>query len=101
VVRRGAGVYNATKFGVVAFSESLRQEVTRRHMRVVLIEPGFVATELQSHVREEVRQQTLQILAGVEPLAADDITDATAFIVTRPGRVAVNEVLIRPTDQEA
>ncbi len=101
VARSGGGVYNVTKFGVVAFSESLRQEVTKRHVRVSVVEPGFVATELGSHVREEVRQQTLRFLSGVEPLAAEDIADAIQYIVTRPRRVAVNELLIRPTEQEA
>jgi NADP-dependent 3-hydroxy acid dehydrogenase YdfG len=101
VARNGTGVYNATKFGVVAFSESLRQEVTRRHVRVAVIEPGFVATELGSHMREAVRQQTLQFLSGIEPLAAEDIADAIQYVVTRPRRVAVNEILIRPTEQEA
>lgn len=101
VARLGAGVYNATKFGLVAFSESLRQEVTRRHVRVSVIEPGVVATELQSHVREEVRQQTMQRFAGVDPLQANDIADAIEYIVTRPRHVAINELLIRPTEQEA
>jgi NADP-dependent 3-hydroxy acid dehydrogenase YdfG len=100
VARSGSGVYNTTKFGVVAFSESLRQEVTRRHVRVSVIEPGAVATELASHVREEVRQQSMQRLAGVEPMQAEDIADAIAYIVTRPRRVAINELLIRPTEQE-
>ncbi len=101
VARNGTGVYAATKFGVVAFSESLRQEVTRRHVRVAVVEPGFVATELQSHVREEVRQEALQVLSGVDPLQAEDIAEAIGFIVTRPRRAAVNELLIRPTEQEA
>src|SRR5260370_19113427 len=101
VARSGKGVYAATKVGVVAFSESLRQEVTRRHVRVAVVEPGYVATELQSHVREEVRQETLRFLSGVEPLAAEDIADAIQYIVTRPRRVAVNELLIRPAEQEA
>ncbi len=101
VARSGEGVYDVTKFGVVAFSESLRQEVTRRHVRVSVVEPGAVATELASHVREEVRQPFLQRFAGVEPLAAEDVADAIGYIVTRPRRVAVNELLIRPTEQEA
>ncbi len=101
VARTGNGVYAVTKFGVVAFSESLRQEVTKRHVRVSVVEPGLVATELQSHVREEVRQQSMQRLAGVEPMAAEDIADAIQYIVTRPRRVAINEMLIRPTEQEA
>ena len=101
IARSGAGVYDVTKFGVVAFSESLRQEVTKRHVRVAVVEPGFVATELGSHVRAEVREQALHFLSGVESLQAEDIADAIQYIVTRPRRVAINEVLIRPTEQEA
>lgn len=101
VARRGSGVYNTTKFGVVAFSESMRQEFASRHVRVSVIEPGVVATELQSHIREEVRQQSMQRFAGVEPLQAEDIAEAIEFIVTRPRRAAINELLIRPTEQEA
>ncbi len=97
----GVGVYNATKFGVVAFSEALRQEVTKDHVRVSLVEPGRVETELASHVREDVREQMLRPFSGFEPLAAEDIAEAIQYIVTRPRRVAVNEVLIRPTEQEA
>ena len=100
VARSGSGVYNLTKHGVGAFSESLRQEVTRRHVRVSLVEPGAVATELASHVREEVRASMAQRFAGVERLEADDIADAISYIVTRPRRVAINEILIRPTEQE-
>jgi NADP-dependent 3-hydroxy acid dehydrogenase YdfG len=95
------GVYNLTKFGEVAFSESLRQEVTKRHVRIAVVEPGIVATEILSHVREAVRQRVMQPFSGIEPLAAEDIADAIAYIVTRPRRVAVNELLIRPTEQEA
>jgi NADP-dependent 3-hydroxy acid dehydrogenase YdfG len=101
VAQSGNGVYAATKFGVAAFSESLRQEVTGRHVRVAVVEPGLVATEALSHVREEARQQFMQRLAGVEPLAAEDIADAIGYIVTRPRRVAVNELFVRPTGQEA
>ncbi len=95
------GVYNLTKFGVGAFSESLRQEVTKRHVRVSVVEPGVVATEVQSHIREAVRQQLVQRLSGFEPLAAEDIAESIGYIVTRPRRVAVNELLVRPTEQEA
>lgn len=101
VARSGSGVYNLTKHGVGAFSESLRQEVTKRHVRVSLVEPGAVATELSSHVREEVRAGMLQRFAGVERMEAEDIADAIVYIVTRPRRVAINEILIRPTDQDA
>ncbi len=99
-VRLGSGVYNATKHGVGAFSESLRQEVTARHVRVSLIEPGAVDTELAGHNRPEVLEGMQQRFARMQRLEADDIADAIAYVVTRPRHVAVNEVLIRPTDQE-
>jgi NADP-dependent 3-hydroxy acid dehydrogenase YdfG len=100
VARLGSGVYNATKHGVGAFSESLRQEVTGRHVRVSLIEPGAVATELASHNRPEVREQMKERFADIEErLEAEDIADAISYVVTRNRRIAVNEVLIRPTEQ--
>jgi len=100
IARSGSAVYNATKHGVGAFSDALRQEVTGRHVRVSLVEPGAVATELVSHNRPEVQEQIGQRLASVERLQAADIADAIGFIVTRPRHVAVNEMLIRPTEQE-
>ncbi len=99
VVRSGSGVYNATKHAVGALSESLRQEVTGRHLRVSLIEPGAVATELADHNREEIRTQIEKRLAAVEKLESADIAEAIAFVVTRPRHVAINEVLVRPTEQ--
>jgi len=98
--RNGSGVYNATKHGVGAFSESLRQEVTKRYVRVSLVEPGAVATELASHNRPEIQEGLRQRFAAMERLQAGDIADAITYIVTRPRHVAVNEMLIRPTDQE-
>lgn len=98
-VRLGTGVYNMTKWGVGAFCESLRQEVTQRHVRVSLVEPGAVATELTDHLRPEIRELAKQRLDKMELLSADDIADAVAYIVTRPRHVAINELLIRPTDQ--
>jgi NADP-dependent 3-hydroxy acid dehydrogenase YdfG len=93
----GGGIYQATKHGVGVFSEALRQEVTSRYVRSSLIEPGATESELVSHVREEVRAQ---LTANVEQkLAAEDIADAIVFIVTRPRHVAINEVLVRPTEQ--
>jgi NADP-dependent 3-hydroxy acid dehydrogenase YdfG len=93
-------VYNATKFGVGAFSESLRQEVAGRHVRVSLVEPGATATELASHNRPEVLENMRARFGSIELLAAEDIAGAVSFIVTRPRRVAVNEVLVRPSEQE-
>jgi NADP-dependent 3-hydroxy acid dehydrogenase YdfG len=100
IAREGSGVYNATKFGVGAFSESLRQEVTQRHVRVALVEPGAVATELTDHLRPEVKEAMQGRFADVERLEAADIAEAIAYVVTRPRRVAINEVLIRPTEQQ-
>jgi NADP-dependent 3-hydroxy acid dehydrogenase YdfG len=100
IARAGSGVYNLTKHGVGAFSESLRQEVTQRHVRVSLVEPGAVDTELSSHNRPEIREQISQTLGDAERLHAQDIADAIAYIVTRPRHVAVNELLIRPTEQQ-
>ena len=96
----GSGVYNLTKFGVNAFSESLRMEMAKKHVRVSLVEPGFVKTELADHIREELREWARQRFAGVERLESEDIADAIAYVVTRPRRMAVNEVLVRPTEQE-
>jgi NADP-dependent 3-hydroxy acid dehydrogenase YdfG len=100
VARLNSGVYNATKFGVVAFSESLRQEVTARHVRVSIIEPGATATELASHNRPVVLEEMAKNFGGIELMASEDIADAIAYVVTRPRHVAVNEMLIRPTEQE-
>jgi NADP-dependent 3-hydroxy acid dehydrogenase YdfG len=96
--RIGNGVYSLTKFGVGAFSESLRQELAKRHVRVSLVEPGATATELATHNRPEV----LEAIRGQfgQRMEAADIADAITYIVTRPRHVAVNEILIRPTEQE-
>src|SRR5271167_2296375 len=99
-VNSGSGVYNLTKHGVGAFSESLRLEVTGRHVRVGLIEPGAVATELSGHNRPEIREAIAQRFGDVELMQASDIADAILYMVTRPRHVAVNEILIRPTGQE-
>jgi NADP-dependent 3-hydroxy acid dehydrogenase YdfG len=100
VPRNGSGVYNLTKHGVGAFSEALRQEVTTRHVRVSLVEPGATDTELASHNRPEIQEVMQQRFGGMERMQAEDIADAITYIVTRPRHVAVNELLIRPTEQE-
>ena len=100
VARSGSGVYNASKWAVNAFSESLRQEVTKRHVRISLVEPGAVATELASHNRPAVREMMQQRFGNIERLDAGDIADAVAYVVTRPRHVAINEMLVRPTEQE-
>jgi NADP-dependent 3-hydroxy acid dehydrogenase YdfG len=98
----GAAVYNATKFGVHAFSEALRQEALHAKIRVTIIAPGFVATELQGHnTNEMVVQATAKFREQIgEVLQAEDLADAILWAVTRPPRVNVNEVLVRPTGQQ-
>src|SRR3954467_8039387 len=95
----GGGVYQATKHAVGVFSEALRQEITQRHVRSSLIEPGATESELVTHVRPEV-WATQAPGGGVETiLRAEDIADAVVYVVTRPRHMAINEVLIRPTEQ--
>jgi len=99
VARPGNAVYALTKFGVGAFSEALRQEVTAQGIRVTLVEPGAVATELGGHNRPEVREAMQQMFQDVTPLQADDIARAIVYALAQPENVSVNEVLIRPTKQ--
>ena len=95
----GGGVYQATKHAVGVFSEALRQEVTERHVRVALMEPGAVATELTHHMRPEIRDALSSAALGNEILQSEDIADAIAYMVTRPRHMGINEMLIRPTEQ--
>jgi NADP-dependent 3-hydroxy acid dehydrogenase YdfG len=99
VARPGSGAYALTKFGLGAFSESLRQELVPRRVRVSVIEPGLVDTELASHLRREVRAAADAQLAGIERLTPEDIADAVSYVVTRDRRVAVNELLVRAAEQ--
>jgi NADP-dependent 3-hydroxy acid dehydrogenase YdfG len=98
--RSDSAVYNLTKHGVGAFSEAIRQEVTQRHVRVSLVEPGAVSTELAGHNRPEVQEAMKTRFADMERLEADDIADAISYIVTRPRHMAINEILVRPTEQQ-
>jgi NADP-dependent 3-hydroxy acid dehydrogenase YdfG len=100
VPRKGSAIYNLTKHGLGAFSEALRQEVTTRHVRVSLVEPGATVTELVGHNRAEVLEAMRARVTGMQAMQAEDIADAIIYIVTRPRHVAVNEMLIRPTEQE-
>ena len=98
----GSAVYNLTKFGVVGFSEALRQEALHSNIRVTVIEPGFVATELQGHNELPVVQQAIEKMREDigEVLEAEDIAAAIAYAVGQPQRVNVNEILVRPTRQQ-
>jgi NADP-dependent 3-hydroxy acid dehydrogenase YdfG len=101
VARMGSGVYNATKFGVGALSESLRQEALNYGVRVTIVEPGFVDTELQGHnelpVVVETIQKNMEEIGKV--LEAVDIANAIVYAVQQPEHVSINEVLVRPTKQ--
>jgi len=99
VARPGSSVYNLTKFGAAAFCEALRQEMLAHRVRVSMVEPGTVDTELITHLREDIRQAAKSQTASIEPLRPDDIADTVAYIVTRDRRVAVNEVLVRAAEQ--
>jgi NADP-dependent 3-hydroxy acid dehydrogenase YdfG len=100
VALKDHGVYNATKFGVGAFSESLRKEVTKRHVRVSVVEPGGVMTELLDHNRPEVVGGMRRLMSEVQMLQPEDIAAAIVFAVTRPRHVGINELLVRATVQE-
>jgi NADP-dependent 3-hydroxy acid dehydrogenase YdfG len=99
VARPGGGVYSLTKFGAAAFCESIRQELLSRRVRVSVVEPGTVDTELVTHLRDDIRQAAASQTASIGPLRADDIADAVAYIVTRDYRVAVNNMLVRAGEQ--
>ena len=99
LARAGSGVYNLTKHGVGAFSESFRQEFASRRVRSTIIEPGAVATELSDHIRDGIREQVRERFAEITMLESADIADAISYAVTRPWHVSLNEILIRPTEQ--
>jgi NADP-dependent 3-hydroxy acid dehydrogenase YdfG len=100
IARKGAGVYSATKHAVIAFSESLRQEVAGRHVRVSVLEPGAVSTELFRDRSSEVQREHAPEAGRFERLRPEDVADTIAYVVTRPRHVALSEVLMRPTEQE-
>ena len=97
----GSAVYNMTKWGVVGFSEGLRQEVLHANVRVTVIEPGFVETELQGHNKHPlVSRRSRRCASGSATLQAADIANAVLYAVGQPQHVSINEVLVRPTKQQ-
>lgn len=102
ITQAGISVYSASKYGVNAISEALRQEVHKHNIRVTIIEPGMVATEINNNLTDPAAKQALEaLLKGVvTPLQPEDIARAIAYAVTQPPHVNVNEILIRPTQQE-
>jgi NADP-dependent 3-hydroxy acid dehydrogenase YdfG len=99
VARPGSSVYNLTKFGLTGFTEALRQELLGQRVRVSVVEPGTVDTELVTHLRDDIRDAARRQTESIEPLSPEDIADAVAYIVTRDRRVAVNEMLVRAGEQ--
>lgn len=97
----GGAVYCATKFAVGAFSEALRQEVSKEdNIRVTIIEPGVVATELPQHITHpEAKVMAEQLYGSMTALQSEDIAAAVVYALEQPPHVAVNEILIRPTEQ--
>jgi NADP-dependent 3-hydroxy acid dehydrogenase YdfG len=96
----GVGVYNATKWGVGAFSESLRQEALHLNVRVTVVEPGFVATELQDHTTDPMAKAAIEDMREkTTPLQPEDIAEAIFYAISQPPHVNVNEILVRPTEQ--
>lgn len=95
------GGYSATKFAVVAFSEALRKEVVKDRIRVTVIEPGIVETELREHVAHKATQTMINDLANsMRQLQSVDVANAILYAVSQPDHVCINEILLRPTDQE-
>jgi len=101
VTRDASGVYAGSKHAVGAISEGLRHELLEENIRVTIVEPGAVATELTDHITDEDARESLGGLLNLEILQAEDIANAIVYAVTQPARVSVNEILIRPTQQPA
>ena len=94
-------VYCATKHAVTAFSEGLRQELSQRsNIRVTCIEPGVVETELNNTITDSSLQGFLESVKKMEPLQAQDIANAILFAIDSPNHMNVNEIMIRPVQQE-
>ena len=96
--RAGNGVYAATKWGVNGWTESLRQELLP-DVRVTLIEPGVVATELPDHITHDETREGVQAMYDQAEVTAADIAEVIAFTLSRPRHLAINEILLRPAAQ--
>jgi NADP-dependent 3-hydroxy acid dehydrogenase YdfG len=94
----GSSVYNATKWGLGGWSEALRQEL-QPDIRVTIIEPGAVATELTDHITHAETKQHAEQMYDDNAISARDVAEVIAFAIARPHHVSLNEVLIRPTGQ--
>ncbi|MFD3811728.1 SDR family oxidoreductase [Rhodococcus sp. NPDC058639] len=92
------GVYAATKWGLNGWSESLRQEL-HPDVRVMLIEPGIVDTELPTHITDNATRQVVQQGYDTSTVEPPDIAEVIVFALTRPRHLTINEILLRPSDQ--
>jgi NADP-dependent 3-hydroxy acid dehydrogenase YdfG len=97
--RAGNGVYPATKWGINGWSESLRQELLP-HIRVSVIEPGVVATELPEHITHDETRKGVHQLYDAAEVTADDVAEVISFVLHRPRHLAIHEVLQRPAGQQ-
>lgn len=101
IANPNAAGYCASKFGIVAFTEALRREVYKDRIRVTVIEPGVVETELREHIpHADVKQAIDKWAASMRQLQPEDVANAVVYVVTQPPHVCINEILMRPTDQE-
>jgi NADP-dependent 3-hydroxy acid dehydrogenase YdfG len=96
--RSGNGVYAATKWGINGWSESLREDLLP-DVRLTLVEPGVVATELPNHITHADTKQGVQQLHDEAEVTAADVAEIIALILSRPRRLAINEILLRPAGQ--
>lgn len=92
----GESVYSATKAGLAAFAETLRKEVEERDIRVSLVEPGTVGSDMQKASPEQQREK----IAREEMLMAEDIAEAVGFILTRRARIDIVSLRIEPRIQK-
>jgi NADP-dependent 3-hydroxy acid dehydrogenase YdfG len=96
--RAGNAGYAATKWGINGWSEALRHEL-QPDIRVIVIEPGAVATELVNHSTDDQVKQTTSQFYAETAITATDIAEIITFAITRPHNVSINEILVRPTAQ--
>jgi NADP-dependent 3-hydroxy acid dehydrogenase YdfG len=96
--RAGNAAYAATKWGMNGWSEALRQEL-QPDVRVIVIEPGAVATELTDHITDPAAKHGAEQFYAQLAITAEDVAEVIAFAVTRPRRLTLNEILLRPTSQ--
>ena len=101
VANPNGAAYSATKFAVRAFSEALRKELVAKKVRVTIVSPGVAETELRDHVGNAAAKDAVNTWAqSLRQLQAVDIANAILYATSQPPHVSINEILMRPTDQE-